>query len=199
MRFGRLGGWLIIGGGALVAVAIWMYLDGEGVGFGSADASGLLIAAALGLFGVGAVVLCAVGPEPLNGKFIRASLGVLAVGQLGLLAFSILAAASTSDQMANPGIIGLLYLAAGAAGGLGLLLTGLALTMTPGRARLVGALLLAGMVLLVAAGVAAAYLRLALPGHFLLGVLVLAIVGNVAVGLLAVGRGRSGTIGQVAR
>jgi hypothetical protein len=194
---GRLGGWLIVGGGALVAVAIWMYLDGEGLGSGTATS--LPITAALALFALGAIVLCAVGPEPFSGRLVRVGLGMLAVGQLSLLTQEILFAASTSDQMPNPGIIGLLYLAAGATGGLGLLLTGLALTMTPGRARLVGALLLAGMVLLLAAGVATVYLRLALPGHFLLGVLVLAIAGNVAVGLLAIGGGRGGTIGQVAR
>jgi hypothetical protein len=192
MRFGRLGGWLILGGGALVAIAIWMYLDGQGLGSGTA--TGLPITAALALFALGAIVLCAFGPEPFDGRLVRLGLGMLAVGQLSLLAQEILFATSTSDVMPNLGIIGLLYLAAGAAGGLGLLPAGVALAMTPGRARVVGALLLAGLVLLVAAWVAAAYLRLALPGHTILWAVVLAILGNLAVGLLAIGGGRGATV-----
>ena len=185
---GRLGGWLIIGGGALVAIAIWMYLDGQGLGSGTA--TGLPIAAALALFALGAFVLCAVGPEPFDGRLVRVGLGLLAVGQLGLLTQEILFAASTPDQMPTLRLIGLLYLAAGAAGGLGLLLTGLGLAMTTGLARAVGVLLLAGMVSTVAVWIATTYLQLALPGHTILWALVLAIVGNVAVGLLAIGGGR---------
>jgi hypothetical protein len=191
MRFGRLGGWLIIAGGALVAIAIWMYLDGQGLGSGTA--TDLVITAALVLFALGAIVLCAVGPEPFDGRLVRLGLGLLALGQLGLLTQEILFAASTSDTMPDPRLMGLLYLVAGAAGGLGLLLTGLELIRTTGRARVVGVLLLAGMFSSAAIWVAATYLRLALPGHTILLALVLAIVGNVAVGLLATGGGGTDT------
>jgi hypothetical protein len=191
MRFGRLGGWLIVGGGALVAVAIVMYVAGDGLGFGSADASGILIDAALALFGLGALALCAVGPAPLHGRLIRAGLGILAIGQLGLLAVSILAAVSTSAPLANQGIVGLFDLASLAAAGLGALLTGLALVRTQDRSRAVGGILVAGMLLLAASAIATDILRQALPGHTVLWALVLVILGDVRVGLLAVDGGRS--------
>jgi hypothetical protein len=180
---GRLGGWLIIGGGALVAIAIAKYLNGDGLG----DVNGLLIDGALALFGAGAIVLCAVGPEPLNGRLVRAGLGVLGVGQLGLLAFSVLAAASPPELLLGqpPIILDGVRLGLQAAA-LGLLLTGLALAITPGRARAVGALLLAGVLLGAATAVAYETLRIAAPAHTALWALVLVIAGNVGVGLLAI-------------
>jgi len=185
----RLGGWLIVGGGALVTVAIWMYADGQGLGFGAANASGLLISGALALFALGAIILCTVGPDWFGGPVVRVGLGLLAVGQLSLLAQQILFAVATSDPMPNPPLVGLLDLVAGTTGGLGLVLTALGLVRLAGWSRAVGAVLLAGALILGTLAFIAIPLRMPVPGHTVLVAIGVAIAGNVGVGLLAI-RGR---------
>jgi hypothetical protein len=197
MRFGRFGGWLIVCGGAAVLVAVVKYLNGDGLGFGSWDAGGLLVDAALGLFAAGAVVLCAVGPEPLNGRIVRAGMGILAVGQLGLLAISIAAAISTPEDLSNLQNFAVVYLVGGGAGLLGLLVAGLGLVRRPGAARVVGALLVAGFLLVGAALGVAAGAGLALPAHTTLGAIAVAIAGDIGIGLLAITVRRPAVVGAV--
>src|SRR4029077_11705717 len=94
-------GWLIVGGGVAVGIAILKYLAGDGVSFGSPNASGLLIDAALAMFGAGATALGVAGPRPLAGRLARIGLGLLALGQLSLLALSVLLAASSPGSVAS--------------------------------------------------------------------------------------------------
>ena len=185
MRSGRAGGWLTLGGGAAVGIAILRYLTGGGVSFGSTNPSGLLILAALALFGSGATVLGVGGLPPLDGTLARVGLASLAVGQLSLLALSIVLAASSPESIPSLPVYPLDLLATVAAE-LGLVLIGVALVRLPGLPRLVGAVLLAGALALAGAAFASVILRLTLPGHTVLWALVLAIAGNVGIGLLAV-------------
>jgi hypothetical protein len=59
----------------------------------------LLLDASPALFGCGAGVLSVGGRRPLRGRLVRLGLGTLAVGQLSYLAVSIIATASTFDQL----------------------------------------------------------------------------------------------------
>jgi hypothetical protein len=195
MQFGRVGGWLIVCGGIAVIVVVAKYLNGDGLGFGSWDAGGLLVDAALGLLAAGAIVLCAGGPEPLNTRLVRAGLGILAVGQLSLLGVSIAFAASTSDDLANIRTFIPLYLVGGGAGELGLLLAGLGLVRRPDAARAVGALLVAGFLLVGAALGVAASARLALPAHTALWAIAVAIAGDIGIGVLAIAVRRPAAVG----
>lgn len=87
MSIGRAGGLLFTGGFLLGVVAGGIVI--------ARRASGIdrdldpLIAASLGLVGVGAVVLGMDGPSPLRGRLMRLGLANLAIGSLAL-AFAVL-------------------------------------------------------------------------------------------------------------
>jgi hypothetical protein len=192
MWSGRIGGLLVVAGGLLFAIAVAIYVGGGGVGFGRGDVSGLVVDASLALFGGGAVVLSLGGPRPLpDGRVVRVGLGTLAVGQLGLLALSVMAAGSTVDRLEIlfPLILG--------AASLGSLLTGLGLVRTPGPARTVGSLFLAGMLFLVLVTTLGNSGMWALPPHTVLAALVLTVLGKIGVGVLAINGGRSAMIASV--
>jgi len=88
MRFGRIGGLLIVGGVALLLIIV---ATGGPVGTGGAAA--LSRALILGLVGCGVAVLAWAGPGLLRGRVVRIGLVILAAGLLGESAASILAAA----------------------------------------------------------------------------------------------------------
>jgi hypothetical protein len=88
MRFGRIGGLLIVGGVALLLIIV---ATGGPVGIGGAAA--LNRALILGLVGCGVAVLAWAGPGLLRGRVVRVGLVILAAGPLGESAASILAAA----------------------------------------------------------------------------------------------------------
>jgi hypothetical protein len=135
MTLGRIGGGLTLLGGAallytLVTVSDWV----TGTG---------LIAPAV-LLGIGAAVVSAAGPRPLDARLTRAGLGLLAVGGLSVaLALAILN--SDAEEMAE--LVPLL-IALGAIL-LGCLATGLSLLRLRGPVRAVGAVVLAGLLLVI--------------------------------------------------
>ena len=119
MRFGRIGGLLIVGGVALLLIVVAV---GGPVGTGgSAALSRALIS---GLVGCGVAVLAWAGPGLLRGRVVRVGLLLLAAGLLGESAASILAAANPGHE-SNLG--GALFLGGAIAGLLGALVTGLSL------------------------------------------------------------------------
>jgi hypothetical protein len=183
MWFGRIGGLLVLGGGVLFMIAGAIYVGGGGI-------DNLFVDASLALFGCGAGVLSVGGPRPLHGRLVRLGLGTLAVGQLSYLAFSIIATASTFDQLGS--LLQILRVGLGAAF-LGSLITGLSLVRTRGTSRLVGSLFLAGMLLLALMAILGD-MRIALPPHAVLWALALAVLGNTGVGLLAINGSRPATI-----
>jgi hypothetical protein len=192
MWSGRIGGLLVVAGGLLFAIAVAIYVGGGGVGFGRGDVSGLVVDASLALFGGGAAVLSLGGPRPqLDGRVVRVGLATLAVGQLGLLALSVMAAGSTVERLESlaPPILG--------AASLGSLLTGLGLARAPGPSRAVGSLFLAGMVLLVLVTTLGNSGMWALPPHTVLAALVMAVLGNIGVGVLAINASRSAMVASV--
>jgi len=139
MTLGRVGGGLIILGGAalvftLATVPDWV----TGTG---------LIAPAI-LLGIGAAVVGAAGPRPLDARLTRAGLGLLAVGGLTVaLALAILN--SDAEEMAE--LVPLL-IALGAIL-LGCLATGLSLLRSTGPVRAVGAAVLVGLLLVIVGNV----------------------------------------------
>jgi hypothetical protein len=94
MRFGRIGGLLIVGGVALLLIVVAV---GGPVGTGgSAALSRALIS---GLVGCGVAVLAWAGPGLLRGRVVRVGLVILAAGLLGESAASIVAAANGESNL----------------------------------------------------------------------------------------------------
>src|SRR5450756_332175 len=94
MRFGRIGGLLIVGGVALLLIIV---ATGGPVGTGGSAA--LSRALILGLVGCGVAVLAWAGPGLLRGRVVRIGLVILAAGLLGGSAASILAAANQESNL----------------------------------------------------------------------------------------------------
>lgn len=184
MWFGRFGGSLIVGGSLLFLIAAAIYMRGGGI-------DDLFVDASLALFGCGAGVLSVGGPRPLHGRLVRLGLGTLAIGQLSYLAVSIIATASTFDQLGSLPLI--VWRVGLGAAFLGPLITGLSLVRTPGPSRLVGSLFLAGMLLLALMAILG-NMRIAPPPHAVLWALALAVLGNTGVGVLAMNGSRPATI-----
>jgi hypothetical protein len=120
MRFGRIGGLLIVGGVALLLIIV---ATGGPVGTGGSAA--LSRALILGLVGCGVAVLAWAGPGLLRGRVVRVGLLLLAAGLLGESAASILAAANPGHEESN--LFFALFLGGAIAGLLGALVTGLSL------------------------------------------------------------------------
>lgn len=130
MRYGRIGGMLVMGGVVLFVVGYALMIVG-------AAAGNLVTGTAIALIGSGAAILCVTGPTPLHGRVIRVGLGALAVGLASLLASSIVASTLTYDPLENGpfvilGIGGFLGIAFGS------LITVASLLRAPGRPRAVG-------------------------------------------------------------
>ena len=94
MRFGRIGGLLIVGGVALLLIIV---ASGGPVGTGGSAA--LSRALILGLVGCGVAVLAWAGPGLLRGRVVRVGLVILAAGLLGESAASILDAANEGSNL----------------------------------------------------------------------------------------------------
>lgn len=120
MRFGRIGGLLIVGGVALLLIIV---ATGGPVGIGGSAA--LSRALILGLVGCGVAVLAWAGPGLLRGRVVRVGLLLLAAGLLGGSAASILAAANPGHEESN--LFFALFLGGAIVGYLGALVTGLSL------------------------------------------------------------------------
>lgn len=144
MRFGRIGGMLIMGGVVLFVLGYALMIVGAAVG-------SPLTGVATALIGSGAATLCAAGPRPLRGRVTRIGLGTLAVGLASLLGSSIVAAMLTFDPLESLPF-GVLLIGGFLAMALGSLVTALSLVRAPGPSRVVGSLLLAGPLLFLLAG-----------------------------------------------
>ena len=117
MRFGRIGGLLIVGGVALLLIIV---ASGGPVGTGGSAA--LSRALILGLVGCGVAVLAWAGPGLLRGRVVRVGLVILAAGLLGESAASILAAAGHESYLFFA-----LFFGGAIVGYLGALVTGVSL------------------------------------------------------------------------
>lgn len=195
MQFGRIGGTLVVGGWALVAITGAILVGGGSVGIGARTTGGLTLSAALALIGLGAAVLSRSGPPALAGRAVRVGLGILAVGLLSVLLAAIIAGASEFDPLESIPTIVLLF-GGGWATLIGLLIAVIALVRAPGRSRAVGLLFLGGLGLCIAAivlaggnvrrleGITAAMAALGYVGIVLSG---------IGLGLLAIDGGRAAT------
>ena len=148
MTFGRFGGMLVIGSCALLPLVV--AIGGSGpVGVGghpNRDVGNVVMNTSLALLGAGAAVLSLVGARPLHGRGVRIGLGMLAVGLLSLMVSSMIPIPAGSNSLQSwPYIItGTVFLLATA---VGTLVTVASLVRMPGPTRVVGSLLLAGLLL----------------------------------------------------
>lgn len=182
MRWGWIGGLLIIGGTVLVLPAAAL----SGPAVASDDASlrdvNLLMNASLALLGSGVGVLGVFGPRPFHGRGIRIGLGALCVGLLSFVVFlTIPIPSGFNDASYGPTAYSLVIGAVASV--LGYVFTVGALVQMPGPSRVVGSLLLASLVLLLLAVPLADELR-----EFALIPLVLGVIG---IGALAIRGDRS--------
>lgn len=194
MRMGRIGGAFLLGGCLFAIVVAWIVAAGGSAGLGGRDVGGLVLAATLAFGGLGFGLVGLAGAQPLDRRSLRIGFLVLSVGLLVSLAAT--AIPSTDPMVENrPALY--LFLAGGLAVLLGSPLTVIALLLSPGRPRRIGAVFGIGLALnvvaeaLVSAG--SAYTSIDTP------VLGLALVGGTlmlmacaGLGLLAARSGRSG-------
>jgi hypothetical protein len=183
MRYGRIGGMLVMGGVVLFVVGYALMILG-------AAAGNLVTGTAIALIGSGAAILCVTGPTPLHGGVIRVGLGALAVGFASLLASSIVASTLTYDPLENGpfvilGIVGFLGIA------LGSLFTAVSLLREPGPSRVVGSLLVAGPMLFLLAGtlsphVADVPLLSVVAGEFVILGAIGFVLGGAGIGMLVI-------------
>ncbi|HEY5433629.1 MAG TPA: hypothetical protein VIK13_00225 [Candidatus Limnocylindrales bacterium] len=138
MRYGRIGGGLVVGGwGLLVAGMALSWVAGSVVG-------GATMSASLAVVGCGAALLAIKGPAPLRGRAVRVGLGIMAAGLLGVAGSSIAAARLTYDPLEDmPTVV--LLLGGGLLLFVGMLVTQLSLIRAGGLARRLGALFFAGL------------------------------------------------------
>jgi hypothetical protein len=138
MRYGRIGGGLVIGGWGLLGA-------GTALGFVAGWVGGAwMSAASLVVVGCGAALLAIKGPAPLRGRAVRVGLGIMAAGLLGVVGSWIAAARLTYDPLEDmPTVVlslgGELLLC------VGMLVTQLSLLRAGGLARRLGALFFAGL------------------------------------------------------
>ena len=180
MRWGRLGGLLIIGG-TVVALPAALLSGPAGPGEDpTLRAVGRLsTSAALGLVGAGVGVLGVFGSKPFSGRGIRIGLGALAVGLFSLLFFVnalVLVPDGSNELSFGPTAYSLVVGAL--AMFLGVLVLGIGALRMAGLARTIGVLFAAGLLLPVLAvpfngddGAGTDAARLAVPILLVLGVL----------------------------
>ncbi len=154
MRFGRLGGMLVVGGCALFILTGAIFVFGGSVGMGGVTSGGLVLAAGLGLAGVGSALLGLTGPRPLDNRAVRFGLVTLGLGLVVYLASTVIGAGMEYDPLESwPFII--TFLVGGLATLVGTITTVVALLLVRGPSRVVGALFPIGIGLLVLASTVA--------------------------------------------
>jgi hypothetical protein len=103
MGTGRVGTLFVAAGLVCLGLAIAAGIGGQAVGLGmSAGTMGfgtVLLIAAFGLLGSGCAVLAIGGPDPISGRAVRISLGILGCGLLSTLASAVGAAMSPNDPL----------------------------------------------------------------------------------------------------
>ena len=131
MRFGQIGGVLVVGGSLACLLAMTIIVAGDNAGSDLYSLALTLLPAAVALIALGALVLGLTGPKPLDGRSIRIGLGMLGAGFLCFMAANVIPAPDGKNNLQSwPHIIGLLGGALVMA--IGVLVTGLALVRSSG-------------------------------------------------------------------
>lgn len=152
MRLGQIGGALVIGGCVACLIAMAVIVAGDYVSSDLYSLAVSMIPWAAIPCGLGVTIIGIVGPRPLDNRSIRIGLGMLGIGFLSYMAGNFVPVREGSNNLQSwPHVIGLLggvLLMAG-----GVLVTTLALVRSPGHLRVLGVLLVAGLLLLPLAAI----------------------------------------------
>jgi hypothetical protein len=188
MRFGKLGGALVVGGWLLFLATGVIFAGGGSVSIGGATSGGLVLGAALGLIGVGAALLGIAGPRPLDNRAVRIGLGILAIGFLFSLSSSVIGAGLEYDPMESWSVI-ILFLLGGAATLLGTIVTVIALLLVRGPSRVIGAFFPIGLGLAILASLVAQATGAAAPFDVIATLVAIVggacfVAGGIGVGML---------------
>lgn len=146
MSFGRIGGMVVIGGWLLAGATVLVAGAGNSVQIGSGAMGSYALAASLAVIGSGLAILSITGPRPLEGRIMRVGLGILAVGLVGSLASTVIAATLAYDPLENGPFV-ITFLIGSLAIVVGLPVTVLSLLRSAGPTRTVGLVFLAGLLL----------------------------------------------------
>jgi hypothetical protein len=186
MRWGRIGGVLVLGGSALTVPAAVFAGPAAPPGPGALEGAGLgdvLLSAYLIVLGAGAGVLGIFGPRPLHGRTLRFGFSTVAFGLVGVVVSSLIPIPEGSNELQSwPWIISAGLGAFATLGGS--LVTVVALLRAAGFPRVVGLLFVAALLVIVAS----APLNAELLRQVGLALVVLGIAG---IGLLAITGDRS--------
>jgi hypothetical protein len=186
MRFGRIGGLLILASCGLLLGSGALALAGNSVSVGGDGAGGVAATLAVVLFALGAASLAVAGPATGLGRLGRVGLAIAAVG--------VVAVVSTAHVGASSMLV-VVYLLGGALNALGVLLAAVSLLATPGRPRAVGLTFLVGLALVAVAAVVSSIVLQ--PGQPAVDAVRLLATGLGVAGaiVLIVGLGRLGWLG----
>jgi hypothetical protein len=175
---GRVGPVLLIGGAVVSCVVVVIALSGGAVGLAERNSAGLVAGELLSLvaiiaFGLGAGAVSIAGGGAFRARLTRAGLALVGIGFLSLAVGSILPSFFGVYPDKEPILFVLLGFAVGA---LGSLLTGVALSRSPGWLRLSALAMFVGFVLLILSGARPVFSEVS----FVLFALSFAAVGVVA-------------------
>ena len=146
MRFGPIGGLLVIAACLLLLATEAIAATGESVRVATTTPGGIVATSALILLAVGAAILGLSGGRPLDGGFVRGGLLLVAIGILTVIATSNVSASS---------LLVVVYLAGGLVNLIGAVTLGLALLRSSRRPRRLAYVFLAGLLLAAIGGGAA--------------------------------------------
>jgi hypothetical protein len=185
MRLSRLGGLLILGSCALLAMTVVAALLGGSVSVRGAEPGGWALTAAMVLLSVGAALIALGGFEAHRARVARVGLGLVAGGLLSTLATSNVSVSS---------MLVLVYLLGGAVFALGILVTAIGMVGTPGHPRRTGLTFIGGLALAAAAGGTANLLRSPDGSAVFGGLAIAAVLAVVAAVALIAGIGGLGLL-----
>jgi len=143
MSVARLAGVLVVAAAALLSLTLVISLGGGSVSVRGEGPGSLTFTLALLVLGAGLAILAVIGPRPLDGRIVRTGFGLIVAGGLVELA---------TANVPPESLLIVAFLLGGLAVLVGVVVTGIGLLRAPGRPRWVGLGVVAGMLLVVAAG-----------------------------------------------
>jgi len=143
MSVTRLAGILVFAAAALLAFTLVISLGGGSVSVRGDGPGSLTFTFALLLLGAGLAILAMIGPRPVDGRIVRTGFGLIVVGGSVELA---------TANVPPESLLILAFLLGGLAVLVGVVVTGIGLLRAAGRPRWVGLGFVAGMLLVIAAG-----------------------------------------------
>ena len=186
MELGRVGGALVVASAFPLAAALVIATAGGSVSVQGTGPGGLAVTVGLALLAAGLALVAVGGRDVLPNRAARVGFGLIAVG---------LAATIATSSVAGDSPLVVVFLLGGAVSAAGLLITALALVLTPGRQRRIAAVFLAGIAATGAAGLVTNLVRASDGSSIGVAQVVAGVLALTAGGLLVLGVALVGMLG----